>query len=163
MHVITRSGFECRTRPRRRQSASITTLSPPELSFFFPMSAVSHPEFRTVIFSVRLSYHGGLIFVGFRHWSWQSTGPVTVRLLRRFADFTGRLPIIAWPGAVRRLTMRHVIDDNVRVPGALLHYRLRGSGPLLLLMQGGGGDCSGTDSIAVHLEGRHTVLTYGRR
>jgi pimeloyl-ACP methyl ester carboxylesterase len=56
-----------------------------------------------------------------------------------------------------------MIDDILPVPGAVLHYRMRGAGPLLLLMQGGGGDAAGTDSIAVHLEARHTVLTYDRR
>ncbi|MCU1681239.1 MAG: hypothetical protein JWQ81_1978 [Amycolatopsis sp.] len=60
-------------------------------------------------------------------------------------------------------TMTSMTDDILRVPGADLFYRTRGSGPLLLLVQGGGGDADGTDPIAVHLEARHTVLTYDRR
>lgn len=54
-------------------------------------------------------------------------------------------------------------ENVLRVPGAGLYHRTRGSGPLLLLVQGGGGDAGGTDPIAVHLGREHTVLTYDRR
>jgi pimeloyl-ACP methyl ester carboxylesterase len=49
------------------------------------------------------------------------------------------------------------------VPGARIHYEVRGSGPLLLLLQGGDGDAHGTDGIVEHLRHHHTVLTYDRR
>jgi len=56
-----------------------------------------------------------------------------------------------------------VEEKTLRVAGAGLYYRTRGSGPLLLLIQGGGGDADGTNAIAAHLEGHYTVLTYDRR
>jgi pimeloyl-ACP methyl ester carboxylesterase len=59
--------------------------------------------------------------------------------------------------------MTCMTEDVLRVPGAGLYYRTRGSGPLLLLVQGGGGDAGGTGQITVHLERGHTVLTYDRR
>jgi pimeloyl-ACP methyl ester carboxylesterase len=53
--------------------------------------------------------------------------------------------------------------DMLRVPGASLHYRKRGSGPLLLLLQGGDGDAEGSNGIADHLADYYTVVTYDRR
>jgi pimeloyl-ACP methyl ester carboxylesterase len=52
---------------------------------------------------------------------------------------------------------------DLPVPGASLHYKVRGSGPLLLLLQGGDGDADGTDALAGHLAGDYTVLSYDRR
>jgi len=52
---------------------------------------------------------------------------------------------------------------HLPVPGAALYYKLRGSGPLLLVLQGGDGDADGTDALADHLTGRYTVLSYDRR
>jgi pimeloyl-ACP methyl ester carboxylesterase len=49
------------------------------------------------------------------------------------------------------------------VPGAALHYKLRGSGPALLIIAGGGGDADASDGIAEILAERYTVLTYDRR
>jgi pimeloyl-ACP methyl ester carboxylesterase len=49
------------------------------------------------------------------------------------------------------------------VPGATLHYKVRGNGPLLLLLQGGDGDADAADAIAGHLAGDYTVLSYDRR
>jgi len=49
------------------------------------------------------------------------------------------------------------------VPGARLHYKIRGNGPLLLLLQGGDGDADGTDALTDHLTSRYTVLSYDRR
>lgn len=49
------------------------------------------------------------------------------------------------------------------VPGARLHYVLRGSGPLLLLIAGGHGDATKSEALAVHLADAYTVLTYDRR
>lgn len=56
-----------------------------------------------------------------------------------------------------------MIEKTLRVPGADLYYRTTGSGPLLLLIQGGGGDADGTNAIAAHLAEHYTVLTYDRR
>jgi pimeloyl-ACP methyl ester carboxylesterase len=53
--------------------------------------------------------------------------------------------------------------DSLRVPGANLYYKIEGSGPLLLLLQGGDGDADATDAIVGHLADRYAVLTYDRR
>lgn len=53
------------------------------------------------------------------------------------------------------------IEDIVR-PGATLHVESRGSGPLLLLVVGGSGDCAIFDGLAA-LADRFTVLTWDRR
>jgi pimeloyl-ACP methyl ester carboxylesterase len=52
---------------------------------------------------------------------------------------------------------------TLAVPGADLYFKVRGSGPMLVLIQGGGGDADGTDAIAAHLVGAYTVVTYDRR
>lgn len=44
-----------------------------------------------------------------------------------------------------------------------LHYKLRGSGPLLLLLPGGDGDADAADRLTDHLVDHYTVLTYDRR
>lgn len=54
-------------------------------------------------------------------------------------------------------------SDILRVPGAQLAYEVRGSGPLLLLIHGGGGDARAFNSVARHLAGQYTVVTYDRR
>jgi pimeloyl-ACP methyl ester carboxylesterase len=54
-------------------------------------------------------------------------------------------------------------EADLPVPGATLHYKVRGNGPLLLLLQGGDGDADGTDALAGHLAGDYTVLSYDRR
>ncbi|MFJ1867576.1 alpha/beta fold hydrolase [Streptomyces sp. NPDC088097] len=51
----------------------------------------------------------------------------------------------------------------LRVPGATLHYRLEGSGPLLLVSQSGDGDADRTVDLVPHLTDAFTVLTYDRR
>lgn len=52
---------------------------------------------------------------------------------------------------------------TIEVPGALLHYRLEGTGPLLLISQSGEGDADRTTDLARHLVDEYTVLTYDRR
>jgi pimeloyl-ACP methyl ester carboxylesterase len=52
---------------------------------------------------------------------------------------------------------------DLPVPGASLHYKVRGSGPLLLLLQGGDGDADAADALAGHLASDYTVLSYDRR
>ena len=49
------------------------------------------------------------------------------------------------------------------IPGANIHYRVRGSGPMLLMLQGGDGDAEGMDGVADYLVVDHTVLSYDRR
>ncbi|MFD0472832.1 alpha/beta fold hydrolase [Nonomuraea thailandensis] len=49
------------------------------------------------------------------------------------------------------------------VPGARLHYEVRGSGPVLLVMLGGSTDPAMAAPLAEILSGRHTVITYDRR
>lgn len=38
-------------------------------------------------------------------------------------------------------------SDRLRVPGANLYYEVRGSGPILLLIHGGGGDARAFNGI----------------
>lgn len=52
---------------------------------------------------------------------------------------------------------------DLPVPGATLHYKVRGNGPLLLLLQGGDGDADGADALAGYLASEYTVLSYDRR
>lgn len=52
---------------------------------------------------------------------------------------------------------------TLSVPGATLHYEVRGSGPLLLLSQSGEGDANRSDAMVDHLVGTYTVVTYDRR
>jgi pimeloyl-ACP methyl ester carboxylesterase len=49
------------------------------------------------------------------------------------------------------------------VPGAKLFYKVTGSGPLLLIIQGGDGDADGTRSLVEHLAAHYTVVTYDPR
>jgi pimeloyl-ACP methyl ester carboxylesterase len=54
-------------------------------------------------------------------------------------------------------------EADLPVPGATLHYKVRGNGPLLLLLQGGDGDADAADALAGHLTDDYTVLSYDRR
>ncbi|MCP3804059.1 alpha/beta fold hydrolase [Allokutzneria sp. A3M-2-11 16] len=47
--------------------------------------------------------------------------------------------------------------------GADLHVRLQGSGPVLLVLQGGDGTAEGADPLVRHLTDHFTVVTYDRR
>ncbi|MET9890492.1 alpha/beta hydrolase [Streptomyces sp. NPDC006465] len=49
------------------------------------------------------------------------------------------------------------------VPGAALHYEVRGTGPLLLVSQSGEGDANRSDAMVDHLVDAYTVVTYDRR
>jgi pimeloyl-ACP methyl ester carboxylesterase len=49
------------------------------------------------------------------------------------------------------------------VPGATLHYEVRGSGPVLLLICGGIYDAAGYAGLAGALADRYTVVAYDRR
>jgi pimeloyl-ACP methyl ester carboxylesterase/ribosomal protein S18 acetylase RimI-like enzyme len=48
-------------------------------------------------------------------------------------------------------------------PGATLYYEVRGSGPLLLMLQGGDGDANGAAGLVEQLASHFTVVTYDRR
>jgi pimeloyl-ACP methyl ester carboxylesterase len=52
---------------------------------------------------------------------------------------------------------------TLRVPGAHVHYQVRGSGPVLLIVMGGSGDADAADGLARHLGDRYSVVTYDRR
>jgi pimeloyl-ACP methyl ester carboxylesterase len=52
---------------------------------------------------------------------------------------------------------------TVSVSGANLYYTVRGSGPVLLILQGGDGDADGMDRLTDQLVGDYTVVTYDRR
>lgn len=52
---------------------------------------------------------------------------------------------------------------TIAVPGATIYYKIRGRGPLLLLLQGGDGDADAGDGLAAELADRYTVLSYDRR
>jgi pimeloyl-ACP methyl ester carboxylesterase len=53
--------------------------------------------------------------------------------------------------------------DMLKVPGATLHYEVRGNGPVLLLICGGVYDAAGYAGLADRLADRYTVVTYDRR
>ncbi|MFD5518775.1 alpha/beta fold hydrolase [Streptomyces sp. NPDC127066] len=52
---------------------------------------------------------------------------------------------------------------RLSVPGAALHYEVRGDGPLLLVSQSGEGDANRSDTMVGHLADAYTVVTYDRR
>ena len=54
-------------------------------------------------------------------------------------------------------------EATLQMPGVNLYYQVRGTGPVLLILQGGDGDAEGTDGIAGLLASHYTVVTYDRR
>jgi len=56
-----------------------------------------------------------------------------------------------------------VTTDVLDVPGAVLHYQLRGHGPLLLISESGEGDADRSVDLVSQLVDTYTVLTYDRR
>ncbi|MFF3516939.1 alpha/beta fold hydrolase [Streptomyces sp. NPDC002573] len=52
---------------------------------------------------------------------------------------------------------------TLKVPGAVLHYQLRGDGPLLLISESGEGDADRSTDLIDHLADAYTVVTYDRR
>ncbi|ADH07111.1 MULTISPECIES: alpha/beta fold hydrolase [Bacillus] len=59
--------------------------------------------------------------------------------------------------------MSIVKNGTLQVIGASIYYEVRGSGPILLLIHGGGGDADKFHNIADHLAKWYTVVTYDRR
>lgn len=55
------------------------------------------------------------------------------------------------------------IGRTLRVPDATLYYQTRGSGPVLLILQGGDGDADRTADLVEQLADAYTVVTYDRR
>jgi pimeloyl-ACP methyl ester carboxylesterase len=53
--------------------------------------------------------------------------------------------------------------STLRVPGARLYYEVRGSGPVLLLIHGGGGNTQVFYGITHLLADQFTIVTYDRR
>jgi pimeloyl-ACP methyl ester carboxylesterase len=54
-------------------------------------------------------------------------------------------------------------EGYLDVPGATLFYQTRGTGPVLLVLQGGAGDSQGSDGLMDALADRYTVVAYDRR
>jgi acetyltransferase/esterase len=55
------------------------------------------------------------------------------------------------------------MTDTLKVPGATLHFEVRGSGPTLLLIPGGNGDAGPYGPLSRLMADRFTVVTYDRR
>src|SRR5215217_3352322 len=53
--------------------------------------------------------------------------------------------------------------DMLHVPGATLYYETRGSGPVLLLIAGGGTDAGVFEGLAHFLAADYTVVSYDPR
>jgi acetyltransferase/esterase len=51
----------------------------------------------------------------------------------------------------------------LEVPGARLHYETHGSGPLMLMVPGAGGEAGVFNRVTEHLAAHYTVVTYDRR
>jgi pimeloyl-ACP methyl ester carboxylesterase len=60
-------------------------------------------------------------------------------------------------------TVKITKDDSLRVNGATIFYRVRGLGPLLLILPGGDGDADTADALRNQLADWYTVVTYDRR
>lgn len=56
-----------------------------------------------------------------------------------------------------------VNSSTLKVPGAMLHYERRGTGPLLLIIPGGPQDAGVFTELAALLADRYTVVTYDPR
>jgi pimeloyl-ACP methyl ester carboxylesterase len=54
-------------------------------------------------------------------------------------------------------------SHELQVSGATLFCRVRGKGPLLLMLAGGHGDADTTDAVCEQLVNHYTVVTYDRR
>lgn len=53
--------------------------------------------------------------------------------------------------------------ETLAVPGAVLHFRIRGTGPMLLLSESGEGDADRSCDLVDQLTDTYTVVTYDRR
>jgi len=53
--------------------------------------------------------------------------------------------------------------SQLETPEVNLYYTVRGSGPMLLILQGGAGNADGSEALANELSSDFTVVTYDRR
>ncbi|WP_067966367.1 alpha/beta fold hydrolase [Nocardiopsis trehalosi] len=60
-------------------------------------------------------------------------------------------------------TPTRVHTSTLQVPGADLHYEIRGTGPLLLMIPGAPADAGALAGLAACLADRYTVVTYDQR
>jgi pimeloyl-ACP methyl ester carboxylesterase len=75
---------------------------------------------------------------------------------------------MAIPGGLKAVSgIKSAYDEArggaIRVKGATLYHRVRGHGPLLLILPGGDGDADTTEALCQELADRFTVITYDRR
>src|SRR5580692_6321127 len=56
-----------------------------------------------------------------------------------------------------------MLTFQLETPEVNLYYTIRGSGPILLILQGGAGNADGSEALANELAGDFTVVTYDRR
>jgi pimeloyl-ACP methyl ester carboxylesterase len=54
-------------------------------------------------------------------------------------------------------------NGRIQTDEVNLYYTIRGSGPMLLILQGGSGNADGAEELANQLAGDFTVVTYDRR
>ena len=54
-------------------------------------------------------------------------------------------------------------NGQLRTDEVTLYYTIRGSGPMLLILQGGAGNADGSEDLANQLADEFTVVTYDRR
>ncbi|MEV4250043.1 alpha/beta hydrolase [Streptosporangium canum] len=59
--------------------------------------------------------------------------------------------------------MHSAETKTLQVPGARLHYEVRGSGPLLLMIPGAPADAGALAGLAAQLSDRYTVVSYDQR
>jgi pimeloyl-ACP methyl ester carboxylesterase len=59
--------------------------------------------------------------------------------------------------------MPDIVKSQLETPEVNLYYTVRGSGPLLLILQGGAGNADGSEALANELACDFTVMTYDRR
>jgi pimeloyl-ACP methyl ester carboxylesterase len=59
--------------------------------------------------------------------------------------------------------MPEMMSGLIETPEVSLYSTVRGAGPILLILQGGGGNADGSESLANELADRFTVVTYDRR
>jgi pimeloyl-ACP methyl ester carboxylesterase len=64
---------------------------------------------------------------------------------------------------MEHITMSTTKVDTLRISGARLHYQVRGTGPILLMMSGGHGDADSFNGMSEHLTDQYTVVAYDRR
>jgi pimeloyl-ACP methyl ester carboxylesterase len=59
--------------------------------------------------------------------------------------------------------MPDIARSQLETPEVNLYYTVRGSGPMLLILQGGAGSADGSEALADELASDFTVVTYDRR